>query len=67
MNEWRCERCGQTFEEGPCPAAKREREAERAVIESAKAWAAEDRFAIRAALLRSNLRKAVEALQEAEK
>ena len=32
MGEWRCKRCGQTFEEGTCPAI----ELERAVIEAAK-------------------------------
>ena len=37
MGEWRCNRCAQTFEEGPCPAAEREREAQDAVIEAAKA------------------------------
>jgi hypothetical protein len=32
-DEWRCKRCGQTFEEGPCPVEAKER----AVIEAAKA------------------------------
>ena len=72
MDEWRCKRCGQTFEEGPCPAAEREREAQEAVIEAAKALYQAERmpgvetyFAVHAA--KQVFNKAVEALQEAER
>ena len=69
MNEWRCKRCGQTFEEGPCPAAKREREAEHAVIEAAKRYRVElaGGYDGEAASAHKKLLLAVEALLAAEK
>ena len=67
MGEWRCNRCGQTFEEGPCPAAEREREAQDAVIEAANALHAKmnrGEFASTADE-QAGVWQAVEALREA--